>query len=91
MNFDYDAHKAARNLQKHKVGFEEATSVFYDPLRLSVPDPDHSWDEERFLMIGQSAESRILVIVYTETDSGVRLISARLATAKERRQYEEVH
>jgi uncharacterized DUF497 family protein len=90
INFEFHQPKAAGNRSKHKVSFEEAFTVFYDPLRLSAPDPDHSWDEERFSMIGQSTRGRILYISYTETDSSVRLIGARVATANERRQYEEV-
>jgi uncharacterized DUF497 family protein len=88
--FEYDPRKAAINLRKHKVSFEEAASVFADPLRSSVLDSDHSWEEQRFMMVGQSTRGRILFLVYTETDSSVRLIGARIATANERAQYEEI-
>jgi uncharacterized DUF497 family protein len=90
LTFDWDPKKAARNLRIHKVSFEEAASAFADTLRSSAPDTDHSWDEDRFVMTGQSTKGRILFIVYTETDSSVRLIGARVATATERAQYEEV-
>jgi len=90
MKFEYDPRKAASNLKKHHVSFDEAITVFADPLRAVVPDTQHSWDEERFIMVGQSTKGRILFIVYTEIDSTVRLIGARVATAKERNQYEEI-
>jgi uncharacterized protein len=90
MNFVYDPRKAAANLRKHKVSFDEAITVFADPLRAVAPDDQHSWNEERLITVGQSTRGRILFIVYTETDSTVRLIGARVATATERDQYEEV-
>jgi uncharacterized DUF497 family protein len=90
MKFEYDPRKAATNLRKHGVSFEEAITVFADPLRAVAPDTQHSWDEERLVTVGQSTKGRILFIVYTETDSSVRLIGARVATAKERSQYEEI-
>ncbi|AFL90254.1 hypothetical protein Terro_4046 [Terriglobus roseus DSM 18391] len=89
ITFDYDPRKATTNLTKHGVSFEEAVTVFGDPLRSAVPDDQHSLDEERFLTVGRSTRGRILFVVYTETDSTVRLIGARVATATEREQYEE--
>ncbi len=88
--FDYDALKAATNLRKHKVSFEEAITVFTDPLHSTIADDDHSTDEQRFIAIGQSTQERILFVVYTESETIVRLIGARLATATERNQYEEI-
>jgi uncharacterized protein len=90
LRFEFDPRKAAANLRKHKVSFEEAITVFADPLRAVAPDDRHSWDEERLITVGQSTRGRILFIVYTETDSCVRPIGARVATATERAQYEEV-
>ncbi|MEK7327999.1 MAG: BrnT family toxin [Chloroflexota bacterium] len=86
---EWDEAKAEANLQKHGVSFEEAETVFDDPLSLTVLDPDHSVDEERFVDIGQSDKKRLLVVVYTERRKKLRLISARLATRAERITYEE--
>ena len=87
--FEWDSHKAEANLRKHGVSFEEAQTVFTDPLSITLPDPDHSEDEERFIDIGMSDNRRVLVVVYTERGQRIRLISARQATAAERKQYEE--
>ena len=89
-SFEFDPRKAAANLRKHRVSFDEAITVFADPLRSTVRDDEHSPDEQRFITLGQSTRERILFVVYTETDSSVRLIGARVATATERKQYEEV-
>lgn len=89
MDFEWDEQKAAGNLEKHGVTFEEAVSVFRDPLYIDFYDPDHSIDEHRYLIIGQSVAGRLLIVSYTERDQGVRLISAREATSPERRAYEE--
>jgi len=88
MDFEWDTEKAASNLGKHGVDFLEAASVFGDPLELTIPDSEHSIDELRFISLGISAAGRLLVISYTERELNIRLISARLATPKERRQYE---
>ena len=90
LSFKYDPRKAALNLRKHRVSFDEAATVFADPLRSVLRDDEHSMDEQRFLTMGCSTRGRILFIVYTESDSCVRLIGARVATATERKQYEEV-
>jgi uncharacterized protein len=75
---------------KHGVSFEEATTVFNDPLSLTIVDPDHSTpDEARFLILGESSSGRFLVVAHTETGDDIRLISARLATRRERHFYEE--
>ena len=87
--FEWDRRKAEANLRKHGVGFEEAQTVFMDPLVITLPDPDHSDDEERFIDIGTSGNQRVLVVGYTERGQRIRLIHAREATPGERRRYEE--
>jgi uncharacterized protein len=87
--FDWDPAKAARNLKDHKVAFEEAATVFGDPLAMLMADPDHSEDEERYLLLGISIRRRLLVVSFAERPPLTRLISAREATRHERRQYEE--
>ena len=87
--FEWDNHKAEANLRKHGVSFEEAQTVFTDPLSITLADPDHSEDEERFIDIGMSDDRRVLVVVYTERGQRIRLISARKATPAERKQYYE--
>lgn len=89
MQFDWDPDKAAENLRRHRVSFEEAATVFRDPLSWTFPDPEHSEGEERYLDIGHSERGRLLIVSYTERQGQVRIISARLATRKERRSYEE--
>ena len=88
MLFDWDEEKAKSNLAKHKISFDEATSVFDDPLFLTFADPEHSLQEQRFLIMGESARGRLLVISYTDRKDITRLISARPATRKERKAYE---
>jgi uncharacterized protein len=87
--FTWDLAKAAINLRKHRVSFPEAVTAFADPRSISVPDPDHSVGEERWLLIGQSERRRLIVVVHTERGDLIRLISARLATRSERKTYEE--
>ena len=89
LSFEWDERKAESNLKAHGVSFHEATTVFADPLSLTVTDPDHSSVEMRFLDLGLSYLGRLLVVSYTERGSTIRLISARLATRNERKQYEE--
>ena len=89
LRFTWDPAKALSNTRKHGVSFEEAVSAFGDPLSITIPDPDHSIDEERLVLIGVSKLSRILVIVHAETGYTVRLISARRANRRERCTYEE--
>lgn len=89
MNFDWNPDKAARNFEKHGITFEEAKTVFDDPLFVEFFDPDHSEAEQRFLIIGASHQNRLLIVSYTERDSRTRLISARELTAQERRIYEQ--
>ena len=87
--FELDPAKALANLKKHAVSFEEAVSVFADPLSLNMPDPLHSEDEQRFLVLGVSTQNRILVVAYAERGDRTRIISARTATRRERHGYEE--
>ena len=90
LRFSWDPRKASSNARKHGVAFDEAATAFGDPLSLTVPDPDHSGAEVRFLLVGASNRRRILVVSHIERgDDHLHLISARLATRRERRQYEE--
>lgn len=86
--FEWNEEKAAGNLEKHGISFEEASTVFADPLSLTISDPLHSFGEQRFITIGESVEQEILVVVDTERENRIRLISAREATRKERQDYE---
>ncbi len=88
MRYEWDEDKAASNLAKHGVSFDEARTVFEDPLFLDYYDPDHSHDEHRFIIVGQSREGRLLMVSYTERGEAVRLISSRVTTSEERRFYE---
>jgi uncharacterized protein len=87
--FEWDEEKAEVNIEKHKVGFEEAKSVFGDPFSVTIDDPDHSEAEQRLIDVGRSASGKLLVVVYTERGNKIRIISCRKATATERRKYEE--
>ena len=87
--FEWDPNKARLNVKTHGVSFEEASTAFRDPLSQTIDDPLHSGDEERFVLIGQSVQGRLLVIVHTERGDRIRIISARLATKRERFRYEE--
>jgi len=89
LNFEWDEEKAAENYHKHGVSFEEGITVFYDPLSISIEDPDHSINEQRYIDIGASENGRVLVVSYTERGGNTRIISCRDATRKERRQYEK--
>lgn len=87
--FEWDPRKAASNIKKHGISFDEASTVFGDPLSLLMADPDHSEDEQRFLVLGMSVRSRLLVVAFAERPPRTRLISARLATRHERGFYEQ--
>lgn len=91
IRFEWDPHKALINIEKHGVSFEEASTVFYDPYALIIADPDHSNDEERFIILGLSESLNLLVVChcYRESDEVIRIISARRATKRERKNYEE--
>ena len=89
MAFEWDSNKAAANLVKHGVSFEEAKTVFDDPLYIDFYDLDHSDGERRYIMIGMSAQNRLLLVAYTERGDVIRLISARGVTQTERKAYEQ--
>jgi uncharacterized protein len=88
MQFEWDREKAKRNLKKHMVSFDEAVTVFYGPLSATFNDPDHSDKERRLITIGYSSQSRLLAVAHTERGDTIRIISARLATAHERKRHE---
>ena len=89
MDFEWDPEKEQSNQRKHDVAFLEASTVFGDPMELTIYDPDHSEGEHRFLSVGRSSSRRLLVVSYTEREeSRIRIISARLATATEMKRYE---
>lgn len=87
--FEWDPVKAESNVRKHHVTFDEASTVFGDPLNLVMADPDHSRDEERYLLLGMSNRRRLLVVAFAERPPRTRLISARRTIRQERRLYEE--
>ena len=87
--FRWHPEKARWNLRKHGVTFEEAASVFRDALSVTIADPFHSAEEDRFVIVGRSERNRTLVVVHSEVGDTIRIISARLATRAERRKYEE--
>ena len=87
-DFEWDPAKAGSNRRKHGVEFREATTVFADPRAMNMPDPMHSLVEERFTLLGLSNRGRLLVVCYTERPPRTRIITARRATTRERRQYE---
>jgi len=89
LQFTWDPAKAAANLRKHGVAFEDASTVFRNPLAQVLPDPTHSEQEQRSLIVGHSAGGRLLLVVFTEMEERIRIISARDASARERREYEE--
>jgi uncharacterized protein len=88
VQFEWDPEKARLNLAKHGVQFDEAATVFGDPLSITIEDPDHSQEEQRFLTTGLSSRLRLVIVSHTDRDHRVRLISARVAAAAERKQYE---
>ena len=89
MIFEWDDKKSKANLKNHKISFEEARSVFSDPLSITVADPEHSETEYRFIDIGMSEQKRLLIVSYTERGRTIRIISARRALPVERRWYEK--
>ena len=89
LRFEWDPENAAGNLDKHGVSFEEAATVFGDPLGRIVDDPRHSADEPRYVLLGHSERQQLLAVMFTERAEAIRLISARKATRRERREYEE--
>ena len=89
MEFEWDPVKATANLAKHKVSFEDTASVFGDPLGWIVLDPRHSFREQRFVLLGLSQSRRLLAVMYADRGDAIRIISARRATRREQRNYEE--
>ena len=89
LTFEWDPNKAKSNLGKHGIGFEEASTVFGDPRSLTIPDPVHSTVESRLVIVGSSHRGKLLVVVHTERGDNIRIISARVASRRERRSYEE--
>jgi len=88
MEFEWDRLKATQNRKKHRVSFDEAVTVFYDPLAATFDDPDRSFGERRLITIGYSFNGRLLVVVHTERGRSIRIISARPANARERKNHE---
>ena len=88
MQFEWDPGKGKRNLNKHGISFEEAVTVFYDPLSATFDDPDHSFGEPRLITIGFSSRGRLIVVAHAERGEALRIISARLATPRERKKHE---
>jgi uncharacterized DUF497 family protein len=89
LEFEWDPAKATRNFKAHGVSFGDATTVFQDTFSITIPDPDHSDDEYRFVDVGMSHRMELLVVSYTEREDRIRIISARRATRAERKSYEE--
>lgn len=89
MTFEWDENKARINLSKHGVSFDEAKTVFEDSFYVDFYDPDHSEAEERYLIVGQSKQNRLLIVSYTERQASIRIIRARGVTKQEREAYEE--
>lgn len=89
LQFEWDPEKARINQRKHQVTFEEAATVFADFLSISVPDPDHSLNEDRFITVGLSQHQRLLMVAHTEHGDQIRIISARELTPTERKDYEQ--
>jgi len=89
LRFDWDPEKAASNEKKHGVAFSEAATAFGDPISITVPDPEHSSGEARFILLGLTYRGRLVVVAHTEASDSIRIISARPATRSERRSYEQ--
>ncbi|MBP9500663.1 MAG: BrnT family toxin [Candidatus Promineofilum sp.] len=87
MEYEWDTNKAAADLHKHGVSFDKAATVLSDPLSITVPDPGHSSEEDRYITVGLSANQRLLIVAHTERDLSIRLISARELTATDRSAY----
>ncbi|HEX4139859.1 MAG TPA: BrnT family toxin [Candidatus Methylacidiphilales bacterium] len=88
LQFEWDERKARSNLVKHSVSFEEASTAFGDPNSLTIADPVHSEEEDRFILLGQTYRGKLVVVIHTERGKNIRIISARLATRRERQTYE---
>jgi uncharacterized protein len=88
LDFEWDVAKANANFRKHGISFDEASTAFADPLSLTIPDPEHSEGEHRFLLLGTASSSRLLVVSHTYRERRIRIINARIANKRERRDYE---
>jgi uncharacterized DUF497 family protein len=88
MKFEWDGEKEKRNIRKHAISFDEAVTVFYDPLSATFHDPDHSITEDRFITVGYSPQGHLLIVSHTERENKIRIISARPATISERKRHE---
>jgi len=88
LNFEWDPQKEFKNLIKHRVSFVEAATIFADPLSLTWPDPEHSIGEARYITVGLSEQSKLLIVAHADRGNHIRIISARKATSKERKFYE---
>jgi uncharacterized DUF497 family protein len=88
MHFEWDRAKAERNRRKHGVTFDEAVTIFHDPLSATFDDPDHSTGERRLITVGYSSRDRLLIVSHVELGETIRIINARLATAAERKRHE---
>jgi len=89
VNFKWDPGKARQNRRKHRISFQEAATVFGDPLAETYPDPDHSLSEQRFITVGMSSAARVLIVAHVDHNENIRIISARKTTPRERKYYEE--
>ena len=89
LTFEWDSRKARSNLSKHGISFEEASTIFGDSLSLTIPDPDHSITERRYVTMGRAFTGKLLVVVHTDRGNNIRMISARRASRRERRFYEQ--
>lgn len=89
MNFEWDPAKARQNRRKHRISFQEAATVFGDPLTVTYPDPDHSSSEQRFISVGMSSAGKVLMVAHADRNENIRIISARKTTPREREHYEE--
>jgi hypothetical protein len=90
MNFEWNNKKAIENLRKHGIAFDEAATIFADPLAITYHDPEHSMEEDRYLTFGHSSQGRLLVVSHTDRDDRIRPISAREMTRKEKSDYEQI-
>jgi uncharacterized protein len=88
MQFEWDREKEKANIKKHSISFDEAVTIFYDPLSATFDDPDHSKSEYRLITIGYTSHGRLLVVSHTDRGNAIRIISARFATAQERKRHE---
>ena len=89
LTFEWHEAKSKENLRKHNIGFDQAKSIFSDPFLLTFPDEKHSQEEERLISIGRSSKEKTLIVVHTERNGSIRIISSRSATTSERNIYEE--